>query len=180
MTRRNTIVKYLDWLAAQRGEGQSIMAMEIGRLRDVAETVGHSTLFIAEHPAVARLVSVDLNPDTERVCRGFLPPAMLAKVEFVNMPSTAWLEHGGQEGLRFDFAYVDGASDAAQCLIDIQGTLRLLRQGGIMIQDDVDHRFDVKGDLSVPWLKSKPWRCDVLEEVPADATSQGQIVVCKV
>ena len=177
MTRKRILLKYLDLLAL---EGCRIRALEIGRMRDVTETVGHSTLHIASHPAVRELVSVDMSEATERVCRTHIPPDALAKITFINMPSTDWLARARREAVPlFDFAYIDGASDAQQCLVDVAGNLALLRSGGIMIQDDVDHRFDVKGDLTVPWLRGMPRAFHILEEVPADDTSQGQIVVRK-
>ena len=65
MTRGDTIVRSLDILARNRpAEEPWIRVLEIGRIRSVTEIRGHSTLYLAQHPAVKTVTTVDINPAT--------------------------------------------------------------------------------------------------------------------
>ena len=175
-TRHRTILKWLTRLEAAK---PSLRALEIGRMRSVSEAVGHSTLFIAEHPAVAHLISIDIDPATEIVTRGQLAANTLPKMRFLNGDSGLMLKLLWLSGVRgLDYAYLDGASNARQVLWDLQLTLPLCRKGAYIILDDTDHACDVKGDLAVPYAQTHPQWCKVVEMVPRDATSQGQAVLC--
>lgn len=175
-TRQKDIEKWLSRLAASTGR-TNLRALEVGRLRSKTETVGHSTLHIMAHPAVGELVSIDKNGATEAVSREMLG-TLAENVTFINDDSAKALEYlRVQYAGPFDFIYLDGASDADICHADLLGALPLTRKGTIIILDDVDRRFDVKGNINVPWCKEHPDIVRIVENVPADATSQGQLVL---
>lgn len=172
-TRQRTIKKWLDYLAETNGE---VAALEIGRVRSPNETVGHSTVVIARHPAVKRLVSIDINAATEYVARELLGEE-IQKVEFINADSFSALEKLLLRGDTFDFLYLDGASDAEICFTDFMGALNVSREGSIIVLDDTDPKCDVKGNLTVPWAEEHGDIVEIVDRVPSGPDSNGQTVL---
>lgn len=154
-------------------------ALEVGRLRDERETCGHSTLHIAVHPNIRRLTSVDIEPYTEKVCRGFLPQSALEKIEFVNADAVPWLSQlVATDGRRFGFFYLDGLNDADHCRAVLVECQALAEPGAIFILDDTDSP-DVaeKGVLTRAYVETHPEVFEIVREVPHDATCHGQTVI---
>lgn len=174
-TRRRILRK---WLTERAKVVPQMRVLEIGRLRSRTEIRGHSTLHIACHPAVAVLVSVDHNPKTEAVARDMIPGDALRKVQFVNEDSVEWMgEYVGADGEPFDFFYLDGLNDAEHVLAELELTLGMATPGAVVIVDDTDHRYATKGDKAVPYARRHPEYFRILEDVEADRTCQGQIVL---
>lgn len=169
-TRARVIHESLDTLDAP------VAALEVGRLRDPRETRGHSTLHIAAHPRVARLVSIDIAPETEAVCLRFLPAALLARIEFVNMDAVTWLR--GHARGKFQFFYLDGLNEAGHCRAVLEACLPVAAPGALFVLDDTD-RPDVahKGDLVLPYIAQRPELFAVVCSVPHDAYCHGETVL---
>jgi len=179
MTRQATIAKWLDFMLAKNSAATPwIQALEVGRIRMADETKGHSTLHIATHPGVARLVSIDITPKTEGVTREVVPAEACERVEFVNADSVEWMAAAVGDGhAPFDFIYLDGLNDAQHVLAELELSLGLAREGTIIILDDTDGRFARKGDLAVPYAKAHPRFFEIVDDIPADKTCQGMLVV---
>ena len=153
-------------------------ALEIGRLRDPKETTGHSTLLIAQHPTIARLVSIDVNPDTEAVCKAFIPERPLHKVEFVNGDAVAAIARLAAEGNSFGFIYLDGPNDAQKCLDILIAATGVAAVGATVILDDTDYpSVAKKGILILPYMKAHPDGFKIIASVPRDKTCHGQTVI---
>ena len=179
--RAATLNRWLDRLARPQGFKPCIHALEIGRLRKARETSGYSTLHIASHYSVVSLTSVDINAATEGVCREILPASVLPKIEFVTADATLWLPEMVSEAKRtWDFIYLDAArSETSELprayLVDCLG---LTRPGTIIIVDDTGMPApDERGPLVREYVKQHPKLLNVLEDIPRDRTSQGQMVL---
>jgi len=181
MIRGQTITRWLDKLAASQKRKQPwIHALEVGRIRSVTETKGHSTVYIARHPAVERVTTLDIRACTRAPTLAVVPAVFHHKLEFVDADAVQWL--AGElpaNGHTFDFMYLDGRNDAVHCLSVLELCIGLSKPWTIMLLDDTDKRYAQKGILAVPYVKTHGEIFDVLEEVPADrhgATCQGILV----
>ena len=172
-TRPHVITHWLDHLAHQL---PSIRALEVGRIRSVTETRGHSTKHIACHPAVATLVSIDASPATRGPTLEIVPIEHHHKIELVDADAITWLESTNDR--EFDFAYLDGRNDAKFCLDLLLLAVRVVTSGAIIIQDDTDGPAGVvKGREIKPYVSEHPDVFKVLEDVPRDATCHGLLVM---
>jgi len=182
MTRGETIKKWLDYLAAEMEQaGPWIRAFEVGRIRLVDETKGHSTLHIVTHHAVERLTTLDIAPKTRQPTLAVVPDRFHGKLEFVDADAVEWLSGAvAEDGHKFDFMYLDGLNNAEHCLAVLELCIGLSESWTVIVIDDTDTRYAKKGVLVVPYIEEHAELFEVLERVPADrngATCQGMFVV---
>ena len=189
-TRGETIHRWIQNIAAGRPwrrdgdlgmvrrEKPWIRALEVGRIRWKIETSGHSTLHIAAEPKVECLVSMDIAPKTEAVCKEFLPKSILDKVFFVTADALKVLAGTPADAEPFHFIYLDSLNDAKHNLTLLKLCLRpgISQAGTILVIDDTDHPGVQKGDLAVPWAKKSPL-VEIVESIPRDRTCQGLTVM---
>ena len=175
-TRGRTITRCLDDLARDH---PSIRALEVGRIRSVTETTGHSTKHIACHPAVATLVSVDASAATRKPALEVVAAEHHGKIEFVDQDAIAWLADADPAVVgTFDFIYLDGLNDADFCLKVLALAATVAAPGAIIIQDDTDGPPNVvKGDRVKPYAYGHPELFEVLADVPHDVTCHGMLVL---
>ena len=179
MTRAKTLIKWLDVLMLNSERATPwVRALEVGRIRFADEVRGHSTLHIATHAVVKSLLSIDESPATRGVTLEVVPAEFAEKIEFIDADSVQWMaETVARDGRKFDFIYLDGLNDAEHVLAELQLCIGLSHKGTIIIIDDVDERYARKGDLAVPYAKKHENLFTVEEEVMADETCQGMLVL---
>jgi caffeoyl-CoA O-methyltransferase len=128
-------------ISPEQGQFMALLAELIGarRVLEVGTFTGYSALAVAlALPADGRIVACDVNEDTTAVARRYWAEAGVAdKIELRLGPAVDTLEallaEGGGE--TFDFAFID--ADKVNYDAYYEGALALLRQGGLMVIDNV-------------------------------------------
>lgn len=128
-------------ISPEQGQFMALLAELIGarRVLEVGTFTGYSALAVAlALPAEGRIVACDVNEDTTAVARRYWAEAGVAdKIELRLGPALDTLEallaDGGAE--TFDFAFID--ADKVNYDAYYEGALALLRQGGLMVIDNV-------------------------------------------
>lgn len=128
-------------ISPEQGQFMALLAELIGarRVLEVGTFTGYSALAVAlALPADGRIVACDVNEDTTAVARRYWAEAGVAdKIELRLGPAVDTLEallaDGGGE--TFDFAFID--ADKVNYDAYYEGALALLRQGGLMVIDNV-------------------------------------------
>ena len=128
-------------ISPEQGQFMALLAELIGarRVLEVGTFTGYSALAVAlALPADGRIIACDVNEDTTAVARRYWAEAGVAdKIELRLGPAVDTLEallaDGGAE--TFDFAFID--ADKVNYDAYYEGALALLRQGGLMVIDNV-------------------------------------------
>ena len=144
---------------------------EVGRLRNpmAGESDGHSTLafvhYLMGRGIITQLISIDVDPATEKTCCGITSVHMDDMVHFVNEDAVhefAFLRNGKGSEWGMDLLYLDGwdlanpesAKNHLTCFMLAES---LVNQGGLVLIDDTGYPDLGKGKLVVPVAVLMGW-----------------------
>ena len=124
------------------GKNNKWEVMEIGVRTGISthaflesEYVGHLTSIDKLECPMATLEVVDLN--------------RMDDWSFHNMSSWDYFHSNLASGAKFDIVFVDGDHHEKPCMQDMQMAWGLLKEPGILLVDDVQHRKNWKGDFGM-------------------------------